>query len=346
MDAAECEHDFSISPEHSERYAELKRLVIGERLVEKQLSYYMCRMVVNFCLLAVGIATLVYAKSFDWQLLNAAFLAFVFTQMGFMVHDAGHHQIFADGWKNDWLGIFHADLLLGFSYMRWVTTHNMHHSFPNQLGVDPDTDFPVLAFTKSQAGQKRGIWQWTAKYQSYLFYPMLFLEAVSLKADCLRFLIRGKSRYRKTEIACLLVHFPLYFGLIFHYLHPAQAILFILVHQALFGFYLSMVIAPNHIGMPILEENVHLDFLSRQVLTSRNLRAHVVTDYMFGALCCQIEHHLFPTMPQNRLRKAQKVVRPFCESHGLSYSETGALQSYRDIASFLHQVSAQLRVES
>jgi fatty acid desaturase len=342
-DVLKHQREPSILLERSRRYAELKRLVMRQRLLDKQQSYYMFRMLLNSCLLALALVILVYVKNFGWQLLNAAFFALVFTQMGFIVHDSGHHQIFEAGWKNDLIGILHADLLLGFSYMRWVTTHNMHHSYPNQIGADPDTDFPTLALTESQADQKQGIWRWAARYQAYFFFPMLLLEAMNLKVDCVRFLIRSEVRYRKTEFACLLVHFVLYLGLIFHCLHPAQAIVFIIIHQALFGFYLSMVIAPNHIGMPILEENVHLDFLSRQVLTTRNLRRHVLTDYLFGPLCCQIEHHLFPTIPLSKLRKAQKVVRPYCESHGLAYYETGPLQSYREIVSFLHHVSAPLR---
>jgi fatty acid desaturase len=313
------------------------------RLLDKQQSYYTFRMLLNFCLLALALAILVHLKNFAWQLMNAAFLAFVFTQMGFIVHDSGHHQIFDAGWRNDLLGILHADLLLGFSYTRWVTTHNMHHSNPNQISADPDTDFPALAFTESQAIQKRGLWRWIVKYQSYLFFPLLLLEAVNLKIDCVRFLFRNRVKYRGTEFACLVAHFFLYCSLIVHYLGPTRAVLFIVVHQALFGLYLGMVIAPNHIGMPVLEKNSHLDFLSRQVLTTRSLRHHVLTDYLFGPLSCQIEHHLFPTIPLSKLRKAQKIVRPYCERHGLAYYETSPLQSYREIVSFLHRVSTPLR---
>jgi fatty acid desaturase len=332
-----------ILPEHSRQYAELKTLVKRQGLLDKQKCYYALRMLLNFCLFGLGVAVLVYVKNFAWQLTNAAFLAFVFTQMGFIVHDSGHHQILGGGWQNDLLGIFHADLVLGFSYTRWVTTHNMHHNNPNQIGVDPDTDFPFLALTETQAMGKRGLWRWTARYQAQLFFPLLFLEAINLKVDCMRFLFRNKVKYRGTEFACLAVYLFWYCGLIFHCLGAWRALLFILVNQALFGLYLSMVIAPNHIGMPILDGNCQMDFLRRQVLTTRNLRRHALTDYLFGPLCCQIEHHLFPTIPVNKLRKAQKIVRPYCEKHNLEYYETSPVQSYREIISFLYRVSGPLR---
>jgi fatty acid desaturase len=332
--------------EHSRQFAELKGLVLREQLLDKQRYNYAIRILLNFCLFGLVLGILFYVKGFGWQLLNAAFFAFVSTQMGFIVHDSGHHQILRGDWQNDLLGIFHADLVLGFSYMRWVTVHNMHHSHPNKIGADPDTDFPLLALTEEQAIQKRGIGRYVARYQSQLFFPMLFLEAVNLKADCVRFLYKNNARYRWTEVGCLVLYFFWYCGLIFHCLGFGRAILFIVVHQALFGLYLSMVIAPNHIGMPVLEENSELDFLSRQVLTTRNLRRHVLTDYLFGPLCCQIEHHLFPTIPVNKLRQAQDIVRPYCEGHQLAYYETSPLQSYREILSFLHKVSSPLRATS
>ena len=327
----------------SRQYAELKILISRQRLFEKQQFYYLLRMLLNFCLLGLALTVLFFVKNFGWQLVNAAFLGFVFTQMGFIVHDSGHHQILGTDRRNDLLGIFHADLCLGFSYMRWVTTHNMHHGSPNQLGVDPDVDFPVFTFTESQTIQKRGFWRWIAKYQSYFFFPLLLLEAMNLKIDCIRFLTRNNVKYHRTEAICLVIHFILYFTVIFHCLNGAHAVLFILVNQMVFGLYLGLVIAPNHIGMPILDENCGLDFLTRQLMTTRNLRRHPFTDYVYGPLCCQIEHHLFPTIPLNKLRTAQEIVRHYCQAQALTYYETSPLQSYREIISFLHRISAPLR---
>ena len=327
----------------SRRYAELKTLISRERLLEKQQSYYLIRMSLNFCLLGLALTALFFVRNFGWQLANAAFLGFVFTQMGFIVHDSGHHQILATDRRNDLLGIFHADLCLGFSYMRWVTTHNMHHGSPNQVGVDPDVDFPAFTFTESQTIVKRGFWRWIAKYQSYFFFPLLLLEAVNLKIDCIRFLIRTNVRYHRLEVICLVIHFILYFTVIFHCLNGAHGVLFVLVNQMVFGLYLGLVIAPNHIGMPILDENCGLGFLTRQLLTTRNLRHNPFTDYIYGPLSCQIEHHLFPTIPLNKLRTAQEIVRTYCRTHSLTYYETSPLQSYREIISFLHRISAPLR---
>ena len=74
-----------------------------------------------------------------------------------------------------------------------------------------------------------------------------------------------------------------------------------------------------------------MDFQGRQVLTSRNVIAHSITDFWYGGLKYQIEHHLFPRMPRNKLREAQPIIRGFCRDHSIAYHETSVLQSYREI---------------
>jgi hypothetical protein len=50
-----------------------------------------------------------------------------------------------------------------------------------------------------------------------------------------------------------------------------HGIVFLLVHQAVFGVYLGCTFAPSHKGMPTLSGTEAADPLLRQVLTSRNV---------------------------------------------------------------------------
>jgi len=86
-----------------------------------------------------------------------------------------------------------------------------------------------------------------------------------------------------------------------------------------------------------------MDFLHRQVLTSRNIHAHPWTDFWYGGLNYQIEHHLFPGMPRNRLKQAQPVIKSFCQAHAIPYHKTGVLRSFQEIFQHLHQIGAPLR---
>ena len=117
----------------------------------------------------------------------------------------------------------------------------------------------------------------------------------------------------------LVAHVAGYLAALVLVLSPAQAVAFVLVQQGLFGLYLGCSFAPNHKGMPTLTDADQLDFLRRQVLTSRNVAGSGPWTSLLGGLNYQIEHHLFPSMPRPNLRQAQPLVRAFCPQHGLPY---------------------------
>jgi fatty acid desaturase len=126
-------------------------------------------------------------------------------------------------------------------------------------------------------------------------------------------------------------------------LPPLKALVFVVVQQGLFGLYLGSSFAPNHKGMPIFEPGARVDFLRRQVLTSRNVRGGPVTDYLLGGLNYQIEHHLFPSMPRPNLRLSQERIRAFCQERGVAYAETSLWRSYAEALRHLNEVGRPLR---
>ena len=62
---------------------------------------------------------------------------------------------------------------------------------------------------------------------------------------------------------------------------------------------------------------------------------------MLGGLNYQIEHHLFPSMPRPNLRRAQPSSARFCAEHGVTYSQTGLIDSYRQALRHLHDVGGR-----
>jgi fatty acid desaturase len=323
-------------------YADLKRLIRKRGLLDRQPAYYTHKVLFILSLLALGIAFFVIINNRWLQLLDAAYLAFVSTQIGFIAHDLGHRQIFDDDRKNAIVG-FIFTLSIGVSREWWIGKHNRHHGNPNTVDLDPDVDIPGLAFTQEQASNKRGIERFIAKYQTYFFFPLACLLALSLRSRSIQFLLQRQGKHTATEALCMAVHFVLYFGLLAYFLTLWQAVLFVVIHQGLFGLYMASVFAPNHKGMPILDKDSQMDFIRRQVLTARNVKAHPLTDFWYGGLNYQIEHHLFPNMPRNKLKEAQTVVKAFCQAHSISYCETSMLKSYKDIMQYLREVSAVLR---
>jgi len=325
-------------------YAALKRLIMEKGLLDKQPGFLTYKILLTAAMWAVSIVILFLTDNIWVQLLNAVYLAFVFGQFGFIAHDTGHRQGFHTTKQNDFFGLLHANLLIGMSYGWWLDKHNQHHAHPNQEDMDPDIAIPVVAFSEKAALEKRGIPRFIVKYQSFFFFPLLFFEAYSLRVGSIGFLIQKKTwKYRWIEILFLVLHFVSYFAFIFLALGAWNGLFFILIHQALFGLYMASVFAPNHKGMLIIRKDEVIDFLRLQVLTARNVRAHPITDFWYGGLNYQVEHHLFPSMARNQLREAQVIIHQFCRDLGISYHETSMIHSYVEILEYLHLVSAPLR---
>jgi len=184
--------------------------------------------------------------------------------------------------------------------------------------------------------------------QAWLFFPLLTLEGLNLHAAGVRSLIQGAGRnsrggHRLSERLLLAVHATAYVGGLLLVMSPVKALAFAAVHQAAFGFYMGCSFAPNHKGMPTIPADMQVDYLRRQVLTSRNVRGGVLTDLLLGGLNYQIEHHLFPNMPRPSLRQARTLVRDFCAEHDVTYTETSLFGSYAAALRHLHALGAPLR---
>jgi fatty acid desaturase len=229
------------------------------------------------------------------------------------------------------IGRIHGNLLIGLSYGWWVSKHNRHHAHPNQIGRDPDIGGRAIAFTPGQIQGRHRLGVWLGRYQAWLFFPMLLLEGIHLHIAGMRALLGHSYKARWAEAGLLAIHIGGYLTAVFVVLSPLQAVVFLVVQQGLFGVYMGSSFAPNHKGMPVVGKDERVDFLRRQVLTSRNIRGSLLTDLALGGLNYQIEHHLFPSMPRPGLRQAQAPVQAFCAQRGIPYSETGLLASYAQV---------------
>lgn len=333
----------SARSEGNKEYLQLRRLVAERGLLERQYLYYAIKIPLHLAMLAAGIAVIVAFDQFWVQMLNAVFLAVVFAQFGFIGHDSGHRQIFRSARNND-LVMLLAGLVTGMTPSWWQDKHNTHHRNPNQLDLDGDIEVSVFAFTEEQALKTKAPLRLLVRYQAFLFYPMLLLTSLSLLGGGIAYLVRRERvRYPVAEVTAVVAGIGLYLAILFVFLPPWQAALFIVVHRALAGFHMGSVFAPNHKGMPVLDPGAKLDYLRQQVLTARDVLPNPVIDYAYGGLNYQIEHHLFPNMPRNRLKDARKLVRAFCLERGIPYHETGFWQSQREILGYMHEVSAPLR---
>ena len=317
-------------------------------LLKKQPSFYIIRLAV-ISALASGLWTagVFVGQAFNqnqvWILAGfgvAGLLGILSAQYGFIAHEAAHRQIFRSNKANDWLGLILANLFAGLSYGFWMKKHNQHHKVPNQIDADPDIAIRILSFTPESRNNKKGLERWLSERQGFLFPFLLFLTGFDLLLDSFAGLGRQEKplKTRLLEFGLMAVRQAAPYvamGLIFGWL---WAIALWVFQMMIFGFFMGAAFAPNHKGMPLVPKDSKLDFFSRQVLTSRNIRGSWLKDNLMGGLNYQVEHHLFPSMARPNLRKAHAIVGEYCRQNDIPLIEMNLIASYVVIIKYLSKV--------
>jgi len=325
-------------------FAALSRLVNAEGLMTRRPGYYALRLSVVALMLIGGWTAFFLIGSSWWQLAVAAFLAITFAQVALVAHDLAHRQVFRTKRPSEIFGRIAGNLGIGMSYGWWMDKHTRHHNNPNHDDLDPDVSPEVLIWATESALGRRGLKGFITRHQAGLFFPLLTLLGIDLKVSSVKALRRGTvTKRRGLETALLITHAVGYLSALLIVLSPLQALAFVVLHQALFGVYLGMTFAPNHKGMP--HPTGDEDYLHKQVETARNVRGGWLVNTALGGLNYQIEHHLFPGMPSPNLAKAQPIVQAYCAEKGVSYVQTGLIESYRQALRHLHEVGAPARAE-
>jgi fatty acid desaturase len=319
-------------------YRTLAAEVRDAGLLRRRPIYYTVKITATLGGFAAGWAALFLVGN-SWATLGVAgVLAVMFTQVLFLGHDAGHQQIFGSRRANRVSGLVGGNLLTGLSFGWWVPKHNAHHAHPNQVGRDPDIGPGLIAFTPEIARGRQGAAGWLARWQAWVFFPLLLLEAVGLHVASVQTLGRRRDRSAALEALLLLAHTAVYLTTVFWVLSPLRAVVFIAIQQGLFGLYLGCSFVSNHTGMAVFGRDDDRCFTDRQVMTARNVTGGRFVTLLLGGLNYQIEHHLFPSMSRSNLGRAQGIVRRFCAEHGLDYHQDSLLGCYRQVLGHLHDV--------
>lgn len=327
------------TPNPQRDFLDLSRRIKNSGLMDRRYGWYLARGVILAAGFAGATALLLTLGSSPWQLAVAALFGVLFTQAAFLGHDAAHQQVFATGRRNERLSQLIANLVVGLSHEWWARKHGKHHANPNQIGKDGDIATGALVFDPEDVPARTGLTGWITRRQGWMFFPMLTLEGLNLHRSAVRTVFGpGNLRDRGLEASLLVVRLLGFPALVLIAAGPLMGLAFLAVQVVIFGVYMGATFAPNHKGMPLLPKEARVDFLRRQVLTSRNIRGGRAMTWAMGGLNYQIEHHLFPRMPSVNLHRTQEIVREYCAERNITYTETGLLESYGIVIRYLNRV--------
>jgi len=309
-------------------------------LLRRRRGFYIATFAVITLAMAGAWVGVILLQDTWYTLILAGVMGVLFTQYAFLAHEASHRQVFESGKANDLAGRVLADLFVGISYSWWMTKHSRHHANPNTVSKDPDIEPDFIIFQKEHAAEVKGFQVFLTKRQGWLFFPALLLEGINLHIHAFKtvFSPGKKVDNRAAEIVLLLVRNVGYLTAVFLILDLGMAFAFVGIQLAIFGLYMGASFAPNHKGMPLLPRDSKVDFLRRQVLTSRNIKGGWYMNIFMGGLNYQIEHHLFPSMPRPSLKRAREIVKEYCEAKDILYTEARLTESYGIVIAYLNRV--------
>ena len=129
-----------------------------------------------------------------------------------------------------------------------------------------------------------------------------------------------------------------------------NAFIIVLMAEYFANLHSFLVIVPNHSAEDIYQfsepHKSQGEFYLRQIMGSVNYNTGSdPIDFAHGFLNYQIEHHLFPNMPQSYYQKMQPIVKDICKKHHLEYRQESVFKRIKMSIDLMVGKTKLLRVE-
>jgi NADPH-dependent stearoyl-CoA 9-desaturase len=247
-------------------------------------------------------------------------------------HNVGHGQwdwmndpeIHSSTWEWDMPGLS----------SQWRYSHNYtHHVYTNVLGMDDDMGFGIMRITRDESWQLKHLAQPLRNFLlAAIFEWGIALHGLhaahdravddSERSAASKALVAKVTR----QVAKDYLLFPALSGRRWWRTLTANA-----SANLIRNLWAYVVIFCGHFPdgaekfePAVLERETKSEWYLRQMLGTANFDAGRVLAFLSGNLCYQIEHHLFPDLPSNRLSQIADEVRALCDKYDLPYT-TGSL---------------------
>ncbi|MET0342222.1 MAG: acyl-CoA desaturase [Polyangiales bacterium] len=218
----------------------------------------------------------------------------------------------------------------------WKKVHNVrHHQFTNIVGKDPDLNFAMLRLSARVPYRVAHVMQPVSNLLTTLGFGLALQLHVTGMLDIL--MQNGQLQVlsdrkpatvaKQTRIFSrkVLKHYAreyLFFPLLGGPLAP-KVLVGNLVSEVLRDVWAAAIIYCGHVGARDYPEGTEpptrAHWYALQAEGGRDCEVPGWVSILCGALDKQIEHHLFPRLPPNRLRQIAPRVRAICAEHGIEH---------------------------
>lgn len=260
---------------------------------------------------------------------------------GWLMHEGGHYSLTGHIPTDRALQIVLYGVGCGMSGGWWRSQHNKHHSMPQKVGHDVDlATLPLVAFT-SKVVKKIGnpLKKWISM-QAFLF-PVITTSLVSTGWQFYlhpRFIMRTKNVAEATSIFVRLALWTYFITAEFGLMKSAGIYV---LYNWFASNYIFINFAVSHTHLPVVpKDDTTVDWVRYAAIHTMNVTPGYFNcvDWWMSFLNYQIEHHLYPSMPQYRHPAVSKRVRALFKKHDIIYDERDYMTSMAVTFKNLHTV--------
>jgi len=222
----------------------------------------------------------------------------------------------------------------------WREAHNVrHHGSTNIYGRDPDVNYGPVRLTERSPYEPGHRWQLLfALGVIFPFFAFVInthvtgLSEALLGEDRPLFVLRDRSKATRRAALKKAVRKYVPYYLYNFVLFPALAgpmfwkvLLGNVLAELLRDVYSACTIFCGHVGHDVksypegTRPKGRGEWYAMQVESANDFEVSRPVSVLCGALDRQIEHHLFPTLPPQRLREIAPAVKAACERWGVDY---------------------------
>jgi len=298
--------------ELSRDFEKLRQELMAEGYFDPSPAHTAYRIAEVLALYVAGVA-LIYS-GYWW--LGGAVAGIAQGRCGWLQHECGHYSLTGHIKIDRQLQMLIYGLGCGMSGCYWRNQHNKHHTTPQKLGADPDLQtLPLVAFHKIIG--KKGSQAWLS-WQAPLFFGGVI---TSLVAFGWQFVLHPKHAIRVgnyVEAFYMAARYVLWHAA-FRHMGLGGSVALYFWYLAVGSTYIFTNFAVSHTHKDVIPKDKHISWTLYSANHTTNCSNGAICNWWMAYLNFQIEHHLFPAMPQFNHPKICHRVKALFEKHGVEY---------------------------
>jgi len=296
----------------SRDYEKLRQDLLAEGYFQPNLRHVAYR-VAEVVLMYYAATTLVW-QGYWW--LGAFVGGIAQGRCGWLQHEGGHYSLTGNIKLDRHLQMITYGLGCGMSGCYWRNQHNKHHATPQKLGADPDLQtMPLLAFHKIIGKKGNKLWM---KLQAPLFFSGPLCTLVAWVWQFIQHPHHALRVNNFTELTYMAARYVLW-HFAFRHMGLASSLQLYAVYVAIGATYIFTNFAVSHTHKDVVPKSKHISWSLYSANHTTNCSNNFMVNWWMAYLNFQIEHHLFPSMPQYNHPKISPRVKALFEKHGVEY---------------------------